>query len=419
MVCAVRADAQQLTIDQFDWPQWQGPERNNISREVGLLPRWPDKGPPLVWQIDDLGGGYSTPTIAGGLFFGMSYQGDEEVVWARAAATGKPVWSRVIAKANREVDYHEGSRGSCTIDDDRLYALGVSGDLVCLHATNGQPVWKANLIKDYEGILPHYRESYGYAESPLIDQAWVLVTPGGAKHTVVALDKLTGKRAWSAAVPEKRIKGYARADYSSLIRAQTNGVRHYIQFLHGGLVGVSDSGKLLWSWDKPSNDITNCSTPVFHRDRVFASSGYGKGGGLAQLKADANGLTVDEIWFNKHMKNHHGGMVLVGDHLYGASDPDMLVCLEFATGKLMWQQRNLGRGSIISADGRLYYRSENGPMHLVEANSAEYRERGSFEPPGRSKYRAWCHPVIAQGRMYLRDQNVLQCYDVRVIVGGA
>jgi len=392
------------------WPQWQGPARNNVSPEKNLLPAWPAEGPKLLWKIDGLGEGYSTPTIDRGVLFGLSNQEEDEVVWARALDKGKLLWSRKIAAANREVDY-QGSRSSATIDGDLLYALGVSGDLVCLRVADGAIVWRKNLIKDFGGILPFYRETYGYAESPLVDGDLVLVTPGGEKHTIAAFRKKTGKHVWSASVPSMK-KGDNRAAYSSLVRGEVGGVRQYAQFLQGCVVGVSNEGKMLWRWDKPSNDIANCTTPIFAGDLVFASSGYGKGCGVGQVVVKGKEAAIVEKWFNKAMKNVHGGVVLVDGHVYGNSDPGMLVCLELSTGKAKWQERAAGKGSILYADGRLYYRAERGPMLLIEANSKEYVERGRFDPPQRSKLSSWAHPVVAGGRMYLRDQGHLLCYQI-------
>jgi outer membrane protein assembly factor BamB len=368
----------------------------------------------LLWQAFGLGGGYSIPTVAAGRIYGMSYQKDDEVVWARLVEAGKELWKTTIAPAYRKVDYSEGSRCSPTIDGEYLYALGLSGDLVCLKAADGSRVWHKNLVKDFGGILPFYIRAYGYAESPLIDGDRVVVTPGGPRNTLVALDKRTGETVWTASVPEVRKAGLSRAAYASVVAGDVGGIRQYVQFLHGGLVGVAAAdGRLLWRWDKPSGDIANCTTPIFTGNMVFASSGYGKGAGLARLNRSGNNIVVKEAYFVRTMKNVHGGVILADGHVYGNSDPGHLVCLELATGKAKWQERSAGRGSILYADGRLYYRDEQGPMLLVDANPAKYVERGRFTPPHRSRHLAWSHPVLANGRLYLRDQDVLLCYDVK------
>src|SRR5262245_53316320 len=344
-----------FTPKPFDWPQWQGPGRDNRSRETGLLPRWPRGGPTLLWRAKGLGGGYSTPSVAAGRVFGMSYRGEEEVVWALDDRGGKELWATRIAGANRQVAYDEGSRCTPTVDGDRLYALGVSGDLVRLHVADGKEVWRKNLIRDFGGTLPYYRDTYGYTESPLIDGDRVVVTPGEPKATLVALDKKTGKLLLTAPVPETG-KGTSRADYASVVVGEAAGKRQYVQFLHGGLVGVSaDDGRLLWRYAKPSSGIVNCMTPVLHDGLVFAASGYGRGGGVVQLEADGEQVRAREVYFTKRIKNLHGGVVLVDGYLYGGSEPGMLVCMELRTGKGGWDERRAGKGSVLYADGHLYY----------------------------------------------------------------
>jgi outer membrane protein assembly factor BamB len=411
------ASAAPISIQRqrHDWPQWQGAERNNRSRETGLLKDWPKDGPPLAWKVTELGGGYSAPSIAAGRIFGMSYRKNDEVVWALDEKTGNPLWSTRIAAANREVDYHEGSRCTPTVEGDHLYALGVSGDLVCLQVRDGKEVWRKNLIGDFDGVLPFYIASYGYAESPLVDGERVVVTPGDTKATIVALDKKSGKTIWTTSVPENGKKAYSRAAYTSITILDVAGTKQYVQFLHGGVVGIAAAdGKLLWHYDKPSSNIVNCSTPLVHDGCVFASSGYNKGAGLARIRSDGQGFRADEVYFTKRIKNLHGGFALVDDYIYAGSDPGLLVCMEFATGKVMWDSRAPGKGSIACADGRLYYRDEQGPMFLVEATTRGYVERGRFNPPDRSRALAWSHPVLANGKLYLRDQDVLLCYDVKV-----
>jgi outer membrane protein assembly factor BamB len=410
-VAAVQPDLFQPRT--HDWPQWQGPDRNNRTRETGLLTAWPAAGPPLVWKAKGLGGGYSAPAIAAGRVFGMSYRGADEVVWALDDRTGKELWHVRIATANRKVDYDEGSRCTPTVDGERLYAIGVSGDLICLQVRDGKEVWRKHLIRDFGGTLPYYRATYGYAESPLIDGDRVVVTPGEPKATLVALDKRTGKTLLTAPVPELKA-GSSRADYSSVVLTEAAGRKQYVQFLHGGLVGVgADDGRLLWRYDRPSSGIVNCNTAVVDGPLVFASSGYGKGGGLVRVEGGGQQVRAQEVYFTKRMKNLHGGFVLADGYLYGGTDPGMLVCMEFRTGKGGWDERRAGKGSIACADGHLYYRDERGPMLLIEANPKVYVEKGRFRPPDRSKQMAWAHPVIANGRLYLRDQDVLLCYDVK------
>lgn len=388
----------------YDWPQWQGADRTALSKETGLLKTWPKSGPRLTWKAKQLGGGYSTPSVAAGRVFGMGYRGNDEIVWALDEATGEELWSKRIAAANRRINYNEGSRCTPTVDGDWLYALGTSGDLVCLEAASGKERWHKNLVKDFGGGIP----GWGYCESPLIDGNTVVATPGGQSATLVALDKNTGKTIWKAQVP-----GGDPAHYSSAIAADAFGTRQYIQFLRGGVVSVAaDSGKFLWRYNNPANGTANCSTPIYHNEKVFAASGYGTGGGLVSLKHDNDAFTAEQIYFTKQMKNQHGGMVLIDGYIYG-SDEGLLTCLEFATGKLMWEDRKPGKGSIAYADGQLYYRNEGGPIVLVDATPKNYAERGRFVQPEKSGKATWPHPVIANGRLYIRDQDMMFCYDVK------
>jgi outer membrane protein assembly factor BamB len=402
LVSAFAAD--NFQPQKFDWPQWQGQDRTAVSRETGLLQDWPKGGPPLAWKLDTLGGGYSTPSIAAGRIFGMSYRGDDEVVWALEEATGKELWSVRIATANRKIGYGEGSRCTPTVDGDVLYALGVSGDLVCLETANGNERWRKNLPKDFGGNVGGWK----YSESPLIDGDKLLCTPGGKKATLLALNKKTADTIWMAPVP-----GGDGAAYSSIVAANVDGQREYIQFLSGGVVGVTaDDGKFLWRYKAPAAGI-NCSTPVYHDQCVYAAAAYGKGGGMVKLMRNQDGkVSAEEVYFHKNMENHHGGLVLVDGYLYGEGS-GRLVCLEFKTGKEMWREGKAGKGSIACADGRLYYRNEGGPIILAEANPDKYVEHGRFNPPQKSGKSSWPHPVIANGKLYIRDQQYLFCYDVK------
>jgi outer membrane protein assembly factor BamB len=392
----------------FDWPQWQGPDRTAVSKETGLLQSWPKGGPPLAWSVDDVGGGYSTPAIAAGRIFGMGYIGNDEVVWALNEVNGAMLWKTRIATANRSVGYGEGSRCTPTVDGDVLYALGVSGDLVCLGVEDGKERWHRLLRgdKDKDKDLGGAPGSWGYTESPLVDGDRLLITPGGAKATVAALDKKTGETVWTAKVP-----GGDAAGYSSIVAADFNGQREYIQFLSGGVVGLTAEGKFLWRYTKPSAGI-NCMTPIYHDGEVYAAAEYGKGGGAVKLTKDGDGVKATELYFSSHFQNHHGGMVLVDGYLYGEGTAQ-LACVEFKTGKEMWRDRQAGKGSITYADGRLYYRNEGGPLLLVEANPKKYVECGRLEPAKQTGKSAWPHPVISNGRLYVRDQELLFCYDVK------
>jgi outer membrane protein assembly factor BamB len=399
----------QLKAGPGDWPGWRGPDRTGVSPETGLLKEWPADGPKLLWKATGLGGGYSTPALAGGRIFVLGSRAGDEYAIALDATDGKQVWSTRIGAVGRDgPPSYPGPRSTPTVDGDRLYALGSDGDLACLDTAAGKIVWHKNLGKDLEGN----RGFWAYAESPLIDGDVLVCTPGGSKATLAALNKRTGDVIWKAVVPQGD-----QAAYASAIVAEVGGVKQYVQFLNGGVVGVAArDGKFLWRYDQvaiPGPRSTNCPTPIFH-DQCVLNVGGGRGGGagLVRLTADGQGVSAKEVYFNRELANHHGGVVRVGDYVYGTTNT-MLLCLDFKTGEKKWEDRSVGKGSIAAADGHLYVRSERGPIALVEATPAGYKEKGRFTPPDRSGRNTWPHPVIAGGRLYLRDQDVLHCYDVK------
>ena len=436
------------SAESYDWPQWQGTDRNAVSKQRGLLKEWTKDGPPLAWKIKGLGGGYSGPSIAAGRIFGMSKRGDDEVVWALSETDGKTLWVTRLGPAfpQRMPQGAEGPGCTPTVDGELLYVEGLGGDLACLQVRDGKVLWQHSLTRDFGGRAP----MWSYRESPLVDGDKVICTPGGQDATLVALDKLTGKTIWKSKVPGSADgspgagpggpagpgrgpgrgtggrggSGGSGAAYASAIAIDFEGQREYVQFTAKALVGVAASdGKFLWKYDRPANRMgINCSTPIYHDGIVFAASAYNAGGGAVKLSKDASGgIKAEEVYFSGKMQNHHGGMILTDGYLYGANGGNgggFLACLDFQTGKVLWDGRDSGehrppKGSVALADGRLYYRTEKGAMLLIEPNPKQYVERGRFEQPDRSESPAWTHPVIANGKLYVRDQDVLLCYDVK------
>ena len=413
-----------------DWPQWQGPGRNAVSKETGLLKEWPKDGPPLAWKVKGLGGGYSGPSIAAGRIFGMSNRGDDEVVWALSEPDGKELWATRLGPALKQ-SWPQGKEGpGCTptIDGERLYVEGLAGDVACLQVQDGKVLWQRSLQKDFGGSLP----TWSYRESPLVDGDKVVCTPGGEDATLAALDKMTGKTIWKSQLPGSPggdsggLGAFSKsgAAYASAIVFDFQGQRQYAQFTATALIGVAASdGKVLWRYDRPANSHKiNCSTPLYYDGQVLAASAYDAGGGLVKLSKDANGgVKAEEVWFSRKMQNHHGGMILLDGSLYGANggnEGGYLICLDFKTGNVLWDERDdaghrAPKGSLALADGRLYYRTEKGAMLLIEPSPKQYIERGRFDQPDRTRQPAWTHPVIANGKLYLRDQDVLLCYDVK------
>ena len=312
------------------------------------------------------------------------------------AATGKKVWETAAGSSFRERRGH-GPRGTPAVDGTVLYALSADGTLVCLNLADGKQVWSQNIVERYKGDVPHW----GISESPLVDGDKVIVTPGGSDGTLVALNKKTGAPLW-------KTKGSDAAAYSSPIVVQTGGVRQYVTLTSGGAVGVSaGTGELLWRYDKVANRTANIATPIFAKDHIFVSTDYGTG--CALLKVGGGGK-ASEVYFNREVKNHYSSSVLVGDHLYGFSS-QILTAMNFLTGEVTWRDRTVGKGSVTLADGMLYVFSERGQMALVEAVPDAYKEKGRFSIPA-GEFNTWTPPVIANGRLYLREQDNLYSFDI-------
>lgn len=613
-----------------DWPQWQGPDRNAMSRETGLLQQWPESGPPLAWRVDGLGGGDSAPAVADGKLFGMSNRDGNEIVWALAETDGKEIWSTSLGDAveQRMPQSKEGPGGTPTVDGDRLYVIGMSGRVACLDTKHGKVVWQRSMTEDFGGTLP----AWSYRESPLVDGEKLICTPGSSDALIVSLSKKDGKTIWKSSTPgasaesaaddspsvsdrqpertqrperpsrpettdrpaggpprvtgtedpglflsehwgmtafshklpngkylanlyfaetysgirgegqrvftlnvqgkefkdfdiwkkaggfqkayiesvpvevtdgEFRIsftqkvqspaikaieiipqgndakgepvrikagettpfkdakgqvwladqgftggstspgffnfggggrpggsggrgrgfgggRGGARsgAAYSSAIAIDFEGQRQYVQLTANALVGVAASdGRVLWQYDAPANQMgINCSTPIYHDGLIFAASAYGNGGGAVKLKRSNDGkITAEEVYFTNRMQNHHGGMIVVEGAIYGANGGNgggIMTCLDFQTGDILWRDREGPKGSLLFADNRLYLRGEEGELVLIEPSREEFVERGRFEQPDRSSSPAWAHPIVANGKLYIRDQGLLLCYDV-------
>jgi outer membrane protein assembly factor BamB len=394
-----------------DWPQWQGPDRNAMSKEKGLLQEWPKDGPPLAWKAKSLGGGDSAPAVAGGVLYGMSARGGDEVVGALAEKDGTELWAVKVSAAfqQRMPQSKEGPGCTPTVDGDRLYVETMGGEVACLSAKDGKSVWQVSLTKEFGGRVPQW----SFRESVLVDGDRVICTPGGPDATVVALDKATGKTVWKS-----KVAGNPGAAYSSPIVIDTAGQRQYVQLTARALIGVAAAdGKFLWKYDRAAARTgICCSTPVSFDGHVFAASAYGAGGGLVKLSKDGDGVKADEVFFTKSMENHHGGMIALDGRLFGAHGGNaggLLTCLDLKTGKVLWDERAAEKGAVAFADGRLYYRSETGNVLLIEPSATEYVERGKFKQPDRSRSAAWAHPVVANGKLYIRDQDVLLCYDVK------
>ena len=393
-------------LSAADWPQWRGPNRDDHSPDKGLLQSWPKEGPKQVWLNENVGLGYAGFAVADGRLFTMGLREGQEFLIALDAGTGKELWA-APAGPRYPNNWGDGPRMTPTVDGDRVYAVGGQGQLVCVSAKDGKAVWSKSLVQDLGGKL----QDWGYTESPLVVGDLVVCTPGGSQGTMAGLDKKTGEVVWRT----KEITD--NAQYASPILVRHAGKLQVIQLVMKKVFGVDPKdGKVLWQHDFPGR-VAVIPTPIYSQGIVYVTAGYGVGCAAVKL-GDDNSVTP-LYSDNKVMKNHHGGVVLVDGHLYGHSDGAGWACQELSTGKEVWLHKGFGKGAVHYADGRLYCLDErSGEVALVEASTSGWKESGRFQLGKLSSQRSrqggiWPHPVVVNGRLYLRDQEFLLCYDVK------
>jgi len=394
-----------------DFPQWRGPHRDGHSPETGLLQEWPKEGPKLVWRVEDIGAGYSTPSIVGDRIFLLSNQGSEESVMALAVKDGSRVWAATVGNVGHpeQNPSYPGARSTPTVDGDLLFALGSDGGLVCLEAATGKQVWHKHLRNDFGG---RYGE-WAYAESPLVDDRKVICTPGGTNATMVALDMRTGATIWKCAVPEG-----SEAGYSSVVSAEISGVKQYVQLLSSGLMGVdAKTGELLWRYEKTGKGSpAPIMTPLISEGLIYSGAFRATAALVKPVRNDGR-FTVEEVYSAGKLPISVGGVVKAGDYFYGTVSQSA-VCVDFKTGDLKWEDRALGPCSWLVADNRIYVHAESGDVGLIEPSPEGYHEKGHFTPPAlparaNAMEKAWSYPVIANGRLYIRDKETLWSYNVK------
>ena len=389
-------------VSATDWNQFRGPKRDNLSEEVGLLEKWPEGGPERLWTATGLGEAYSSVAVVGDLIYTMGNVDGAEYIIALDRNSGAIAW-----KTRSGDEYHDGTgngpRGTPTVVNGKVYALGGNGDLTCCNADNGDVLWQKNILKEFGGS----NITWGISESVLIDDGKVICSPGGNRGTIVALNADTGATKWASRVPEE-----PRASYASPVVAQVGRVKQYVVFTSKGIVGVrATDGQPMWGQNKSSNGTANCATPLVVGSRIFSSSDYGTGAELVELRSKGTVTIAQPVYHTQDMKNHHGGMIHLNGFVFG-SNGDILSCVNLRTGKPTWRQRSM-KGSVVYADNRIVFRNEGGEVVLLAANSDSYQELGKFHQPDRSGRPAWAHPVIAGGRLYLRDQDKLLVYNLQ------
>ncbi len=397
-----------LVSSSKDWPRWRGINNDGISGETGLLDRWTSDGPPIAWSSRGLGAGFSSVVVFDGKLFTMGKKEGSTKLICVSAQDGAPIW---------EVDVSDrGDNPNCTptVDPESklVYGLSHSGTLLCANIETGQEVWKIDFPSDMGGSM---MSMWGYSESPLVDGDHLICTPGSDRAVLAALNKRTGEVVWQTRMPG------GKAGYASPVISSGGGVKQYVTLVGKGLVGVRASdGELLWNYPRIANTTANVPTPIVQGDFVFGSSGYGDGGSaLLKLSPAGRGsVRFQEVYYksNKELQNHHGGMVLIGDHIYmgHGHNNGLPVCLHMTSGRIVWgPERGPGRESaaIVAADGHLYFRYQDAVMALIEATPAGYNLKGSFRIKSKNG-NSWAHPVIADKKLYLRDQDELHCYDI-------
>lgn len=408
----------QLSI-AADWPCWRGPNHDAKCVETGLRTDWDENAPTHVWTTEGFGRGYASVSIVDGrLYTTGNFEGEGQGVIAASADTGEILWKKILTDSVPKHGY-VGSRCTPTVDGEYLYIVTSNGDIACLRTVDGSEVWTKDFADEWNGKM---MSGWGFSESPLVDGDHVLCTPGGPEAMIVCLNKKTGEEVWKTGVPDFGGKGKDGAGYSSIVISEAAGLKQYVQLIGRGVFGVRASdGKFLWGYNKVANDVANIPNPIPFGDYVFASTGYGTGACLLHLTSAGSGaINAEEVYFldAKTFQNHHGGMILHGGYVYAGTkhNKGFPTCLDVKSGEIKWGGEIRGEGSgsaaVLFADGHLIFRYQSGDVALIEATPEGYNLKGSFMPVYQED-KSWAHPVIVDGKLYLREQNKLMCYDMR------
>jgi hypothetical protein len=412
--------ATSVHADPTDWPQWRGPQRDGHAAPQMLAQSWPSEGPKLKWQASDLGAGYSSVSVANGRLYTMGSNETHSFAACYDSKTGKRLWQTNISRAGVSGDYNKGwgggPRSTPTVNGDHIYVLSDIGVVAALKLESGDLLWKVDLVAEHGGGIP----KWGYSESVLIDGQRVVVTAGGAKF-MVALDRQTGRLLWNS-------KGVnASAHYVSTMKGSFAGIEYYVTAAEIGVIAFDcQSGEQLFANSLTGNETATIPTPLLiGTDRIYHTSAYGAGNVLLKLAGSGTSVTADVVYHldNKTMSNHHGGVVLVNDVIYGFTKVDggMWMAQSLRTGETLWKEEIRGNksGSIAYADGRLYcYNDGDGSLHLVEPSRNNFRTVGKLTIPQqtelpRDRGAIWAHPVIANQTLFIRDQDLLFAYDIK------
>lgn len=420
LVCVVLVVGLTGSLSAQDWPQFGGLERDGKSPEVGLLTEWPANGPELSWKSEGVGTGYSSLAIVGEMIFTIGDVDDDQFLFAVSRDGGEPIWKQRIGDSNPTS--YPGSRCTPTFSDGKVYALSTTGSLFCVNADDGNFLWSKDLKQEFNAQLMLAMDQYEwqFSESPFVDEKHVVVTPGASDAAMVALNKQTGETVWKTSLPDSvGDLGADGAGYCSIVAAEIKGKRQLIQLYGRGVMGVdAETGEYLWGYNRVANKIANVSSAAVMGNHVFVSTGYQTGSALLEIDHVEGKWSATEKYFlnSRVFQNHHGGFVLHDGHIYGGHGHKLgfPICLDLEKGELAWgPERNRGRGSasVAVADGHIYMRYEDGLMVLVQATPNGYTEKGAFMIPDVTA-KSWSRPVIAGGKLYLKEQGTIYCYNI-------
>jgi len=405
-----------ITVKAQDWPQWRGANREGVSKETGLNLNWAEKKPPLTWTFRQAGAGFSAPVIVGTTLYGQGAADGNDFAFALDTQTGNLKWKQNLGTQS-VIERGDGPRGSVTVDGDKLYLIRGSGHIHCLATSDGKTLWQKDFKGDFNGAM---MSNWGYSESPLVDGDLVVCTPGGTDGTMIALNKNTGAVVW-------RTKEWTdQAGYSSPIVAEVGGLRQYIQQSSKGVAGIAaKDGKLLWKIDNAAYRTAVIPTPVFNDNMVYVTNGYNGGCIGIQLTKNGENIKADSVYTNRVISNQHGGVVMINGFIYGYAEPPASgwVCQNMKTGEIAWtekaQDTGIGKGSVIGINDRLLlFDMQSGALVVVAASPDGWKEFGRMEIPERTKVstqdnQLWTHPVVANGKLYVRDHDLLFCFDLK------
>lgn len=403
------------------WPQWRGPRRDGICDETALLQQWPELGPELLWKTSGLGRGYSAPIISGSRIYLAGDVGDELHVFA-LDLQGRRVWESKNGKSWKEP--YPGARSSCTYSEGLLYHLNAHGRVACLNADTGRELWAVDVLERFDGKTL----TWGLGENLLVDGPRVIVTAGGTKALMVALNKKTGAVVWaseplrlgpSGQPAQERLKDPAgeidNTSYASPILFEFSGRRHLVNCSLRHVFGVdADTGQLLWTRPFPTRYSVIAATPTLVGDAVFITAPDTEGGKLFRLLPETSPARVETLWTTS-LDTCYGCLVHVDGALYGSwyRRGKGWACLDAQTGKVRYQTKDLAMGPVLYADGRLYCLSQEGEMTLIKPTPQGFEFTGRFRLVPDRTSDAWTHPVILDRRLYLRYHETLFCYDIR------